>query len=78
MSDAHSTRVVNAMTVDVEDYFQASVFDNIVSRAGWDSLESRVVRNTERVLELFDAANVRSTCFVLGWVADRDQKPFAL
>jgi polysaccharide deacetylase family protein (PEP-CTERM system associated) len=63
--------IVNAMTVDVEDYFQVSAFDSVVSRAGWDEYPSRVSANTERVLELFDGAGVRATFFVLGWVADR-------
>jgi polysaccharide deacetylase family protein (PEP-CTERM system associated) len=63
--------IVNAMSVDVEDYFQVSAFDRVVSRAGWDGFESRVVSNTQRVLDLFDRAGVRSTFFVLGWVAER-------
>src|SRR5688572_4794504 len=63
--------VLNAMTIDVEDYFQVSAFDAIVSRTQWDTLESRVCRNTDRLLELFEAADVRATFFVLGWVADR-------
>jgi len=63
--------IVNAMTVDVEDYFQVSAFDRIVPRARWDALESRVSHNTDRLLELFDRANVRATFFVLGWVAER-------
>jgi polysaccharide deacetylase family protein (PEP-CTERM system associated) len=63
--------IVNAMTVDVEDYFHVSAFDNVVSRARWDSFESRVSGNTDRLLELFDRANVRATFFVLGWVAER-------
>ena len=63
--------IVNAMTVDVEDYFQVSAFDNVVSRARWDTFESRVSDNTDRLLELFNRANVRSTFFVLGWVAER-------
>jgi polysaccharide deacetylase family protein (PEP-CTERM system associated) len=63
--------IVNAMTVDVEDYFQVSAFDGIVSRSRWDAFESRVSRNTDRLLELFDRASVRSTFFVLGWVAER-------
>jgi polysaccharide deacetylase family protein (PEP-CTERM system associated) len=66
-----SGRLVNAMTVDVEDYFHVSAFDGIVSRAAWDTFDSRVIRNTERVLELFDEAKVRATFFVLGWVAER-------
>jgi len=63
--------IVNAMTVDVEDYFQASAFDRVVSRVSWDSIDSRVVQNTNRLLELFDRVGVRATFFVLGWVADR-------
>jgi polysaccharide deacetylase family protein (PEP-CTERM system associated) len=63
--------VVNAMTVDVEDYFQVSAFDDIVSRATWDQMESRVSANTRRLLDVFDAFDVRGTFFVLGWVAER-------
>jgi polysaccharide deacetylase family protein (PEP-CTERM system associated) len=63
--------IVNAMTVDVEDYFHASAFDRGVSRAAWDQLESRVVPNTRRLLEMFSAHDVRATFFVLGWVADK-------
>jgi polysaccharide deacetylase family protein (PEP-CTERM system associated) len=63
--------IVNAMTVDVEDYFHVSAFDGVVSRARWDAFDSRVSHNTDRLLELFDRANVRSTFFVLGWVAER-------
>jgi polysaccharide deacetylase family protein (PEP-CTERM system associated) len=63
--------IVNAMSVDVEDYFQVSAFDRLVSRAGWGTFESRVVGNTRRVLDLFDEAGVRATFFVLGWIANR-------
>ena len=63
--------VINAMTVDVEDYFHVSAFDAVVSRASWDRYESRVSRNTNELLEIFDRANVRGTFFVLGWVAER-------
>lgn len=59
------------MTVDVEDYFHASAFDRGVSRASWDQLESRVVPNTRRLLDLFSAHDVRGTFFVLGWVAEK-------
>jgi polysaccharide deacetylase family protein (PEP-CTERM system associated) len=59
------------MSVDVEDYFHVSVFDGIVPRSQWEQLESRVCGNTERLLALFDDANVRATFFVLGWVAER-------
>jgi polysaccharide deacetylase family protein (PEP-CTERM system associated) len=63
--------VVNAMTVDVEDYFQVSAFDAVVPRSAWGSMESRVVRNTERLLTLLAEAGARGTFFVLGWVAER-------
>jgi polysaccharide deacetylase family protein (PEP-CTERM system associated) len=63
--------VVNAMSVDVEDYFQASVFDPVLPRDRWASMESRVVANTRRMLGIFDEFGVRATFFVLGWVAER-------
>jgi len=63
--------VLNAMSVDVEDYFHVSVFDGIVPRSTWGDMESRVCRNTERLLDIFDEYTVRSTFFVLGWVAER-------
>jgi polysaccharide deacetylase family protein (PEP-CTERM system associated) len=59
------------MTVDVEDYFQVSAFEDRVSRDEWPRFESRVTRNTERLLELFDEAGVRATFFVLGWVGEQ-------
>ena len=63
--------IVNAMTVDVEDYFHVSAFASVVSPTNWERYESRVVRNTERLLDIFEAAGVRATFFVLGWVAER-------
>jgi polysaccharide deacetylase family protein (PEP-CTERM system associated) len=68
---AASGEIVNAMSVDVEDYFQVSAFERIVSRHAWESCESRVVGNTHRVLDLFDEAGIRATFFVLGWIAER-------
>jgi polysaccharide deacetylase family protein (PEP-CTERM system associated) len=65
------TRVVNAMSVDVEDYFQASAFDRLVSRTSWSERESRVVGNTHRLLEFFQQHHVHGTFFILGWVAER-------
>jgi polysaccharide deacetylase family protein (PEP-CTERM system associated) len=63
--------VVNAMSVDVEDYFHASALARVAPPPVWDRLESRVAANTRRLLDVFDQANVRSTFFVLGWVAER-------
>ena len=61
----------NAMTVDVEDYFQVSAFEGHIDRAQWDTLSCRVEVNTDRILALFDAAGVKATFFTLGWVAER-------
>jgi polysaccharide deacetylase family protein (PEP-CTERM system associated) len=63
--------VMNAMTIDVEDYFHVSVFDGLVPRQQWSTLESRVEGNTERLLTVFDEYGVTATFFVLGWVAER-------
>jgi polysaccharide deacetylase family protein (PEP-CTERM system associated) len=63
--------IVNAMSVDVEDYFQVSAFEGIVPRDQWDRQESRVQANVERLLRIFDEAGVRATFFVLGWVGER-------
>lgn len=63
--------VVNALSVDVEDYFQVSAFAAVVDRSEWDSLPSRVERATDTTLRLFDEAGVRATFFTLGWVAER-------
>ena len=63
--------VLNAMSIDVEDYFHVSVFDGIVPRSTWAGMESRVSSNTQRLLDIFDEHRVRSTFFILGWVAER-------
>ena len=63
--------ILNALTVDVEDYFQVSGFAASIPMSQWDAMESRVCRNTERLLKLFDSAGTRATFFVLGWVAER-------
>lgn len=64
--------VVNALTIDVEDYFHASALATVAPRSRWESLPSRVGANTRRLLDLMDDAGVKSTCFVLGWVARHD------
>jgi polysaccharide deacetylase family protein (PEP-CTERM system associated) len=63
--------VRNALSVDVEDWFQVGAFENVISRSDWDSLECRVERNTDAVLQMFDGAGVKGTFFTLGWVAQR-------
>ncbi len=63
--------IVNAMTVDVEDYFQVENFAHRVHRDQWDRYTPRVEANTHRLLDAFDVHGVRGTFFVLGWVAER-------
>lgn len=62
---------INAMSVDVEDWFQVQAFANTISRADWERLDRRVEANTDRVLAQFAAAGVHATFFTLGWVAER-------
>ncbi len=63
--------IINALTIDVEDYFQVSAFAAHVPRATWDSLPCRVEGNVDRILQLLSDADVRATFFTLGWVAER-------
>lgn len=63
--------VLNALSVDVEEWFQVGAFERTIDRADWDALESRVADNSARVLDLFAAAGVKATFFTLGWVAAR-------
>ena len=62
---------VNALTVDVEDFFHVQAFADVIPRAAWETLPRRVEHNTERLLELCDRAGVVGTFFTLGWVAER-------
>ena len=64
-------RVLNAMSVDVEEWFQVGAFERVIDKADWSSLESRVADNTGRVLDLFAEHGVSATFFILGWVAQR-------
>jgi polysaccharide deacetylase family protein (PEP-CTERM system associated) len=63
--------VQNALSVDVEDWFQVGAFETVIDRKDWDSLECRVERNTDAVMALFDETGVKATFFTLGWVAER-------
>ncbi len=64
----------NALTVDVEDYFHVSALASSIPRDTWDTRESRVVGNTQRLLRIFQEFGVRGTFFVLGWVAERQRQ----
>ena len=61
----------NALTIDVEDYFQVTAFAGVVDRQDWGIYPSRVADNTRRVLDLLDEHDLKATFFVLGWVAER-------
>ena len=63
--------ITNALTIDVEDYFQVSAFAPHIDRASWDSCECRVERNVGRILDMLAEKNVRATFFTLGWIAER-------
>ena len=63
---------VNALTIDVEDWFQVQALEGAVSRDSWDRRELRVARNTERILGLLSDAGCRATFFILGWIARRE------
>ena len=63
--------VLNALSVDVEDWFHVGAFERTISRSSWDGLTHRVERNTDAVLALFAEAGVSATFFTLGWVAER-------
>lgn len=65
------SRIVNGLSVDVEDWFQVGAFENTILRADWDGLASRVEGNVSRILDQFDAAGVKATFFTLGWIAQR-------
>jgi polysaccharide deacetylase family protein (PEP-CTERM system associated) len=71
LSPRDAGAVINAMTIDVEDYFHVSVFDGLVARDRWARLESRVCDNTERLLRIFEDSRITATFFILGWVAER-------
>jgi polysaccharide deacetylase family protein (PEP-CTERM system associated) len=59
------------ISVDVEDYFHVEAFARVVDRNNWGAYASRVERNTERILDLFDEGQIKATFFILGWVAER-------
>ncbi len=62
---------INAMTVDVEDYFQVSAFESHIPKHQWNDWPHRVADNTQRILDLFEQKGVKATFFTLGWVAER-------
>ncbi len=63
--------MLNALTIDLEDYYHVNAFDNIIDKQKWDTMENRIPRTIDKVLSLLDEYKVKATFFVLGWVAER-------
>ena len=63
--------MINALTVDVEDYYQVQAFADVIRPLEWHRYPSRVEKNTYRLLDIFQRRGVRATFFILGWVAER-------
>jgi len=64
-------KIINYLTIDVEDYFQVAAFEKNVKICEWGSFESRVTANTQRVLEVLEKVNTKATFFVVGWIAEQ-------
>lgn len=63
--------LTNALTIDVEDYFQVSAFAPHIARSSWDTRECRVERNIDRILQMLSERQAKATFFTLGWIAQR-------
>jgi len=66
-----SAKVTNALTIDVEDYFQVSAFAPHIPRSDWPTRECRVERNVDLILAMLDQHETKATFFTLGWIAER-------
>lgn len=64
-------RIVNGLSVDVEDWFQVGAFEHVIDRSDWDQLALRVEDNVAAILDQFARARVKATFFTLGWIAER-------
>ena len=67
----HGRSIKNALTIDVEDYFQVSAFAPYITRDEWATRECRIERNVERILHMLDEHETKATFFTLGWIAER-------
>ena len=67
----HGRSIKNALTIDVEDYFQVSAFAPYIARDEWATRECRIERNVERILHMLDEHETKATFFTLGWIAER-------
>jgi polysaccharide deacetylase family protein (PEP-CTERM system associated) len=64
--------ITNILTIDVEEHFQVSAFENIIKPEHWDNHDSRVSKNTRKILDLLDEHNVIATFFIVGWTAEKN------
>ena len=64
-------QITNYLTIDVEDYYQVSAFEDVAPTEDWEHFESRVKRNTNTILDLLDEFNTKATFFIVGWIAER-------
>ena len=63
--------MINALTIDVEDYFNVSGFESNIRFEDWGNYQSRVEANTDKILEILQQADVKATFFVLGWISEK-------
>jgi len=61
----------NYMTIDVEDYFQVSAFEDIIAPEDWNNMEQRVERNTSHLLDILNKNSTKATFFIVGWIAEK-------
>lgn len=66
-----TSTITNALTIDVEDYFQVSAFASHIARSEWNTRECRVERNVNAILDMLARRNTKATFFTLGWIAER-------
>ena len=71
VEENQASQIINYLTIDVEDYYQVSAFEDVVAVEDWEQCESRVERNTNTILDLLDEFNTKATFFIVGWVAKR-------
>jgi polysaccharide deacetylase family protein (PEP-CTERM system associated) len=71
LSEARGSRIVNALTIDVEDYFQVSALAPYIPRSQWTEIPCRIERNIARIVAMLDEHKVKATFFTLGWIAER-------
>jgi polysaccharide deacetylase family protein (PEP-CTERM system associated) len=67
----NNNKITNALTIDVEDYFQVSAFSEKIKRSDWTSIECRVEKNIDTILNILDSKDIKATFFTLGWIAER-------